>query len=34
VLDGDPLAVAPSALPGLVVRATWIDGRAAWAAAD
>jgi predicted amidohydrolase YtcJ len=34
VLDGDPLTVAPSALPGLVVRATWIDGRAAWARTD
>lgn len=34
VLDGDPLAVPAAALPGLAVRATWIDGRAVWTAAD
>ncbi len=34
VLDGDPLGVAPSALPGIAVRATWIEGEPAWTASN
>jgi len=32
VIEGDPLAVAPRRIPGLRIRATWLDGQAVYAA--
>jgi predicted amidohydrolase YtcJ len=32
VIEGDPLAVAPRRIPELRIRATWLDGRAVYAA--
>ena len=32
VLDGDPLAVAPRAIPDLRIRSTWLDGQVVYTA--